>query len=80
MRSNQITVTYPKGSADIRAELSRLKALQGINASAFCRLWIERGLQEAARDLQGVREDPPHPPDHRRVEEVRAGPQATEAA
>jgi hypothetical protein len=52
MRSNQITVTYPKGSTDIRAELSRLKTLQGINASAFCRLWIERGLQKAVRDLQ----------------------------
>ena len=55
MRSNQITVTYPRGSTDIKAELSRLKTLQGINASAFCRLWIERGLQEAARDLQEVR-------------------------
>ena len=55
MRNNQITVTYPKGSTDIRAELFRLKTLQGINASAFCRLWIEKGLQEAARDLQEVR-------------------------
>ena len=52
MRNNQITVTYPKGSADIRAELSRLKVMQGINASAFCRLWIQKGLQEAVRDLQ----------------------------
>jgi hypothetical protein len=33
---------------DIKAELSRLKTLQGINASAFCRLWIEKGLQEEA--------------------------------
>ena len=55
MRSNQITITYPKGSTDIRAELSRLKTLQGINASAFCRLWIEKGLQEAVRDLQEAR-------------------------
>jgi hypothetical protein len=55
MRNNQITVTYPKGSADIRAELSRLKALQGINASAFCRLWIQKGLQEAARERQETR-------------------------
>jgi hypothetical protein len=55
MRSNQITITYPKGSTDIRAELSRLKTLQGINASAFCRLWIEQGLQEAARDRQETR-------------------------
>jgi hypothetical protein len=55
MRRNQITITYPRGSTDIKAELSRLKALQGINASAFCRLWIERGLQEAARDLQEAR-------------------------
>jgi hypothetical protein len=52
MRSNQITVTYPRGSTDIKAELSRLKTLHGINASAFCRRWIEKGLQEAARDLQ----------------------------
>jgi putative transposase len=28
--------------------------LQGINASAFCRLWIEKGLQEAARDHRRV--------------------------
>jgi hypothetical protein len=55
MRSNQITVTYPRGSTDIKAELSRLKTLQGINASAFCRLWIEKGLHEAARDLQQAR-------------------------
>jgi len=55
MRSNQITVTYPNGSMDIRAELARLKTLQGINASAFCRLCIERGLQEAARGPQEVR-------------------------
>jgi hypothetical protein len=55
MRSNQITVTYPKGSTDIRAELSRLKSLQGINASAFCRLWIQKGLQEAARGAQAAR-------------------------
>jgi hypothetical protein len=55
MRSNQITVTYPRGSMDIKAELSRLKILQGINASAFCRLWIEKGLQEATRDLQESR-------------------------
>jgi len=54
IRSNQITVTYPKGSTDIRAELSRLKRLQDINASAFCRLWIEKGLHEAARDRQEV--------------------------
>jgi hypothetical protein len=52
MRSNQITITYPKGSTDIKAELLRLKTLQGINASAFCRLWIEKGLQEAASTLQ----------------------------
>ena len=52
MKRNQLTVTYPKGSTDIRAELSRLKSLQGINASAFCRLWIEKGLQEAARGCQ----------------------------
>ena len=37
---------------DIKAELSRLKALRGINVSAFCRLWIERGLQEASREFQ----------------------------
>ena len=55
MRNNQITVTYPKGSTDIKAELSRLKALQGINASAFCRLWIEKGLQEAVRGPQEAR-------------------------
>ena len=55
MRSNQITVTYPKGSTDIRAELSRLRTLQGINASAFCRLWIEKGLKEAARASQETR-------------------------
>jgi len=55
MRSNQITVTYPRGSMDIRAELSRLKTLKGINASAFCRLWIEKGLQEVARGPQEVR-------------------------
>jgi len=55
MRSNQITVTYPRGSTDIKAELSRLKTLQGINASAFCRLWIEKGLQEVARGLLETR-------------------------
>jgi hypothetical protein len=55
MRSNQITVTYPKGSMDIRAELSRLKTLKGINASAFCRLWIEKGLYEAAKAPQETR-------------------------
>jgi len=55
MRSNQITVTYPKGSTDIRAELTRLKNLQGINVSAFCRLWIQKGLQEARRALQDDR-------------------------
>jgi hypothetical protein len=55
MRTNQITVTYPMGGTDIKAELSRLKTLQGINASAFCRLWIEKGLQEAARDLKETR-------------------------
>ena len=55
MRRNQITVTCPSGSMDIKAELSRLKTLQGINVSAFCRLWIERGLQEAARDFQETR-------------------------
>jgi len=55
MRSNQITVTYPRDSTDIRAELSRLKTLQGINASAFCRLWIQKGIHEAARGLQEVR-------------------------
>ncbi len=55
MRSNQITVTYPNGSMDIRAELARLKTLQGINASAFCRLWIEKGLQEVAKAPQETR-------------------------
>ena len=55
MRNNQITVTYPRGGTDIRAELSRLKTLKGINASAFCRLWIEKGLQEAARGPQEAR-------------------------
>jgi len=52
MRSNQITVTYPRGSTDIKAELQRLKTLQGIDASAFCRRLIEKGLKEAARGLQ----------------------------
>lgn len=52
MRSNQITVTYPRGSTDIKTEFSRLKTRQAINASAFCRLWIEKGLQEESRDLQ----------------------------
>jgi hypothetical protein len=55
MRSNQITVTYPKGARDLKTDLHRLKTLQGINASAFCRLWIEKGLQEAVRDLQETR-------------------------
>jgi len=52
MRSNQITVTYPRGARDIKAELSRLKVRQGINVSAFCRMWIEKGLQEASGSAQ----------------------------
>jgi len=55
MRSNQITVTYPKGSTDIRAELTRLKTLHCINASAFCRLWIQKGIQEATSAIKETR-------------------------
>ena len=51
MRSNQITVTYPRGGKDIRTELAHLRTLRGISVSAFCRMWIEKGLQMEASEL-----------------------------
>jgi len=46
MRPNQITITYPHGVTDLRAELFSLKHRHGLNVSHFCRLWIEKGIAE----------------------------------
>jgi hypothetical protein len=73
MRSNETTVTYPRGSTDIKAELSCLKTLQGINASAVCGLKrVSKRQPETSR--RPDEEDLSHSTDRRRTEEAGAGP------
>jgi len=46
MRNNQITITCPQDSTDLRAELFALKNQYSVNISHFCRKCIEKGLAD----------------------------------
>lgn len=46
MRYNQITITYPRDSADLRSDLFALKHRYGLNVSHFCRMCIAKGIAE----------------------------------
>lgn len=46
MRHNQITITYPQNTTDLRTELFALKNQYGLNVSHFCRKQIEKGIIE----------------------------------
>jgi len=55
MRYNQITITYPQDSADLRSELFALKHRYGLNISHFCRMCIQKGIAEyKLLSLEGV--------------------------